>query len=1050
MTTRTGTTSGDTAAAVGDPAWWAPGLALHERLGAAPAPAGSAGDPRADDIAFTLRTAGLGLDRPAVLALLAESPAALAARTSRPVWADVAERAVRDARPAAPGAPVPGAWRAAFGRVVAPFVEQATSRVARAAVPAGHADLAAAGRDTGAALERVLVDLAARTLVVELHRRRAEGRLAGAGGAERFQDFVRDLTRPAGLGGLLAGYPVLARLLAQAATAAGDATVELLERFTADRAAVVAQLLDGVDPGPVVALVTGRGDPHGGGRSVAFLDFADGSRVVYKPRDITAQVRFAEFLALLDAAVPGLAPRAVRGLARPGYGWSEFVRAEPLADRCAAGRFYRRQGALLALLHALRATDVHYENLVAQGDHPVLIDAETLFHPVLSAAGTGDPAADALAASVHRTALLPLIAIGEQGAADLSGLGGDRGHSPTSVVDWVDAGTDRMRMTRRAAPMDGAANRPHLHRTHTEPGDHEPAMLAGFRLAYDAIADRSAEFAALVTACADVEVRVVCRPTWTYRTLLDETTHPDVLRDALDRDLAWAALCAGRTADPLHAQLVAPEFADLWAGDVPLFVTAAGGGRLRTAAGAALPVPLPVTGVAAALDVIAGLGEVDRRDQEWVVSASLATRRGAPAHPAPPAAVPGTGDGAAHPDRLLAAACAVADRIVASGVPGAGRVNWLGLEAVDGRQWLMLPLGAGLGHGHLGIAVFLAQLAATTGIGRYADQARLAAAGVPALVGVLARRPDLAATVGCGGSDGLGGLAYGLARLHVLLGDPDLRSAACDAASLAGSTATSAADPGWASGLAGCLAALTAVHADLGLDPAATAAATCADRLAGRAGELATTLPAGFAAGLAGVGWALATHGPEPRHRRAGQRLAERAAAAGPAGDTAPGWCHGTAGLALARSCAGGPVPPSAAADLAAGPVRGDLSLCHGELGITEVLGVLAASAGPGSRPVRDVRRRAGAVLGVLRRHRNVCGTPGGVVTPGLLTGLSGIGYGLLRLAAPREVPSVLLLEPDPARRPHHDHTVLRHGSPDRTPSGPIGTMKENSPCPTP
>jgi lantibiotic modifying enzyme len=36
---------------------------------------------------------------------------------------------------------------------------------------------------------------------------------------------------------------------------------------------------------------------------------------------------------------------------------------------------------------------------------------------------------------------------------------------------------------------------------------------------------------------------------------------------------------------------------------------------------------------------------------------------------------------------------------------------------------------------------------------------------------------------------------------------------------------------------------------------------------------------------------------------------------------------------------------------------------------------------------------------------------PLGAETPGLMTGLAGIGYGLLRLAEPERVSSVLLLE---------------------------------------
>ena len=38
----------------------------------------------------------------------------------------------------------------------------------------------------------------------------------------------------------------------------------------------------------------------------------------------------------------------------------------------------------------------------------------------------------------------------------------------------------------------------------------------------------------------------------------------------------------------------------------------------------------------------------------------------------------------------------------------------------------------------------------------------------------------------------------------------------------------------------------------------------------------------------------------------------------------------------------------------------------------------------------------------------------GGVETPGLMVGLAGIGYELLRLADPAVIPSILLLEPPP------------------------------------
>jgi lantibiotic modifying enzyme len=64
----------------------------------------------------------------------------------------------------------------------------------------------------------------------------------------------------------------------------------------------------------------------------------------------------------------------------------------------------------------------------------------------------------------------------------------------------------------------------------------------------------------------------------------------------------------------------------------------------------------------------------------------------------------------------------------------------------------------------------------------------------------------------------------------------------------------------------------------------------------------------------------------------------------------------------------------------------------------------------PQWRPQAD--RLAAMVLEGIDREGWHCGVPLRVESPGLMTGLAGIGYGLLRLAAPASVPCVLVLEP--------------------------------------
>jgi lantibiotic modifying enzyme len=264
-------------------------------------------------------------------------------------------------------------------------------------------------------------------------------------------------------------------------------------------------------------------------------------------------------------------------------------------------------------------------------------------------------------------------------------------------------------------------------------------------------------------------------------------------------------------------------------------------------------------------------------------------------------------------------------------------------------------------------------------------------------------------------------MSYALARLATLLDDAELRDQAETAVGLAARAVelTASYGPyGWLDGTAGCLAAMTAVDRELGSPAASELAVTCADLLADvveRTDGRCDAPSPGFAAGPAGVGWALARFAaPDSRHVRAARRALARAAEAGP--DLGDGWCQGQAGL-LAACSALGDDPTGAVRALTERPVLDDLSLCHGELGIADAVLALTAT-GTAALDARAWRRRTGQVLTAVQCHGKACGTPGGITTPGLLHGLAGIGYGLLRLGFAARIPSILFLEPTPSAGP--------------------------------
>lgn len=902
--------------------------------------------------------------------------------------------------------PVP--WRRA---VAGCFDGLLTAAAAELSAPRDGVDAAVADQVLDH-LRNQIADIAVRTVVRKLGQARASGELAAPTPAARFREAIDRLT--AATTDLFAEYPELRRLL----TGMRDGTVaahrELVDRWAADRARIGEVLLAGSDPGPLVS-VAPSGDAHAGGRSVAVLTFADGRKVVYKPRPLALHAHFNDIVDWLNART-GLGIRTVRVSPRQGYGWMEFVAHRPCPAPDDVERFYRRLGALLALLYVVDGTDFHFENLIAAADQPVLVDVETLFHPAAAERSVirDDPAAAALRDSVLRTALLPLLAIGEHGVVDLSGLGGDNAATlPVSVVDWADAGLDTMRLNRRPAAMRGADNRPRLGGATIEPRDHRASILAGFGAAYDAIVDGRADLLdpdGLLGRCRADQTRFVARPTQLYVTLLDEATHPDLLRDAGTRHQFFAALAADNPDDLAYTRLLPHEIADLDRGEVPLFHTSPGSWDVRAASDTVVTDVFAATGLACAEQKIRDLGEVDRRLQEWLVTAALATRPQPVSHCSAARARCRTATTPRDPQRLLTPAIRIADGIVAQCLKDGERVNWIGVEPVDDAHWAVLPTGAGLPHGYLGIALFLAEMSRITGADRYLTLAADVVRPLPRLLDAWTTHPSMARALGAGFA-GLGGIVYALGRLAEFGVGADGLPAAITLAARLAVDPLATPEPGFADGDAGGLAAMLTVQSH----PAARRLAT---RYADRLADLVTGDAAvrrqevGFSHGWSGIAWALHRYvraGPGTSRHHAAMRVAANRAMSSSPGDN-HGWCSGAAGPTLVRWAATTGPDPEESRGMAVRPVLRDLSLCHGEFGAVEPL-VWRASEGDATA-AEVLRGRAAHLIDIVEREDLVCGTPDDVSSPGLISGLAGVGYGLLRLGFGGAVPSVLLMEP--------------------------------------
>jgi len=816
-----------------------------------------------------------------------------------------------------------------------------------------------------------LLNRISRPLTVELHAARLEGRLQGETPEDRFASFAEQLRRPAVALEILSTYPVLARSTVETIEDWVDTNVELLDRLHRDRAALeeeiadVADIADGVALGTLTRIELGLGDVHRGGRTVARLAFDSGTELIYKPRSMAAERCFQELVAWFDRRSDGPALRTLRVLDRGDYGWVERVRAAPCPSTEALRRFYHRQGKLLALFYLVGANDMHQENLIAAGEHPVPVDLETLFHPRIDGSSVHHQDRQPLAAihdSVLRVGMLPHRIWGGAGeGADLSSLGASRERRASrEVLATEGAGTDGMRWTPQRVELVGADNLPAPDGA-TALEDFADDLVAGFTEVYRtalAYRDELAGDRGPLAAFADAEVRVVLRPTRDYGSLLAESFHPHALFDGLERDCLLDRLWAGVPERPFLEAIVASEQRQLRRGDVPVFTMRAGQRDLLSGDGERFAGFFDESGLDQARKRLRRLGPEDLERQTWIVRrcldmVALEARRFGPddaagddaqAVPLMASAAP---TGTSLRGRLLEAATAVGRRLERLAFRSERDVSWLTPRPGANGTWTLEPTGLDLYNGLPGIALFLAHLARVTGDERIAG---LADATVTSLLDRLDHPRggrDTLTTVGA--FSGWGGFLYSLGALGTTLERPELiDTAVTEALGLEPAIRQDEASD-LVAGAAGCLLCLLRLHRLRPDDRLLALAEACGERLHERAVdagtgtgtltgkgwvlELAGETPlAGLSHGAAGIAWALlelAEATGSPRHRKLADAALSyerdlfdpqeanwpdlRASAAMPADlgsvdDPQRGgahfmsaWCHGAAGIGLGR-----------------------------------------------------------------------------------------------------------------------------------------------------
>ncbi|MBR8834760.1 MAG: type 2 lantipeptide synthetase LanM family protein [Stigonema ocellatum SAG 48.90 = DSM 106950] len=897
-----------------------------------------------------------------------------------------------------------------------------------------------------------LVGKLSRTMVLELHVARLQGKLTGHTPQERFESFLKLLRQGDTAISLLQEYPVLARQMLIAIENWVTFSLEFLQHLCADWDEICSTFSPDENPGLLIELKGGVGDTHQGGRSVLIAKFSSGFQVVYKPRTLAVDVHFQELLNWINNRGNHPPFRTLKILERGTYGWVEFVSASGCSSTEEIELFYQRQGGYLAILYVLEATDFHSENLIAVGEHPILVDLEALFHP--RAEGDDLTKSDELASyrifsSVVRVNLLPQRLLSNEGyeGIDISGLAAKEGQlSPNKIPYLKNVGTDELEVDRRQIKTSGTEHLPNLNNFDVNAINHTEAVVTGFTNIYrlllqhrdDLLAENSP-----LSCFAEDEVRVVMRSTRFYSLLLTESFHPDVLRDALDRDRLFERLWYGIDYSSMSAKIIPSEREQLWQGDIPIFKTRPFSRDLWIAADEKLVDFFDLPSMNLVRRRLQQMSEEDLSQQLWFTRASISTLAMGDEQALMPSYHITEPQTQATREQLLAAACSIGDRLEWLAIRGEEDVTWIGLSLINDSYWSLVPLDVDLYNGVPGVALFLAYLGKLSREVRYTELARSALSTVRYQI---EQRKNKMTVLGFGG---WGGVIYGMTQLSVLWNQPQLLDEAEEIVELLPELINKDDRLDIIGGAAGCIGALVNLYHCRASSKTLAAAIECGDRLIAQAKLLDQGIGwlqfgpkgtgekplAGFSHGGAGMAWALLkvfALSQEQRFLKAAlDAIAyERSLFSRQLGNWRDlrgdesksgfmtAWCNGATGIGLARldsldylddANIRFEIDTALQTTLAYG-FGNNHSLCHGDLGNLDLF-VEANLRFNDSSYKADIDRLTSIILESINKYGWLCGVPLGVETPGLMTGLAGIGYGLLRLAQPELVPSVLMLQ---------------------------------------
>lgn len=424
-------------------------------------------------------------------------------------------------------------------------------------------------------LLNIIAPISGRVLIRETEIKRRKNELIGSNKKERFLYYTNNcLTDDNYILDLYNKYPIMFNIIKKKALSYVNFIIETLKNIERDYKDIKEKFNIDMLKDNLIDIKIGAGDEHNGGKSVIILVFENNKNIVYKPRNLKLDCRFNKLLKWVNSKGLTFDLKDIVLINKDNYGYSEFINNNSCDSEESIKRYYIRSGYLLALIYSLNGSDIHYENIIANGEYPIIIDLETLFNPKKKFDDISDDeenfANEKIYESVLNIGMLPFMFRSNNIEAEYSGLGVNKEQfSPFKSHNIKNRECDDISVEWVNSKIGIQKNNPLLNYKIVNSNDYIKEIVYGFREMYELILNNRDDYMMLVKNLFNcINVRVLMRSTIEYSSLLDVSYHPDMFMDELTRKIL---LCRVYLAEEKNKDIKKLEYKSLLEGDIPYF-----------------------------------------------------------------------------------------------------------------------------------------------------------------------------------------------------------------------------------------------------------------------------------------------------------------------------------------------------------------------------------------------------------------------------------------------------------------------------------------------